>query len=746
MPRFLLAVLILVTAASVAMSKPVPIVENHGQFPDQVLFHTEGNGGTVYFTATGVVLDLHGNAGRGTVIHATFDGARAPASVAGLTSLPTRFSYFRGNDPGNWQRGVPTWSTVVYRDQWPGVDVHWWLEAHGLRYEIVADPAAAPHRVALRIEGATPADGIVWTTVPSGNKDHGTIQWSAITDTELREDDPVLIWSTFLGQADTDKGLAIVVTGDGYPVAVGRSRSVDFPTTVGSYSNDNVGLNDVFVAKFTPDGSTLVWGTLLGSSGDDAGMSAALDPSGDIVLTGLASAADWPTTAGAYDETGNGLRDAVVARLSAEGDDLQWSTYLGGNNNDVGNRLLIDPAGCPVIIGETFSFDWPTTPAAHDRLHSGGWDVFVTRLSADGSTLAASTLLGGAADDLGRDLAQLADGRVIVVGGTHSPEFPVTAGAFSTMHAGIEDGYVACVDPAEATLVWSTFLGGTAADIAMRVAIDAGGRPVITGGTGSSNFPVTAGAYDETHNGHDDAFVAKLAADGSGLLWSTFLGGGNADRGLVIELDASDHVAVMGYTLSTDLPTTPNAFDETANGSYDIFIHQLTTDGAGLMVGTYLGGEGRDETYTAAADGDGNLLLIGMTHSPDFPVTSAAYDTTYAGNSDAFVAKIRLAEWSLVAAADTPPLTLRASSYPNPFNPRVTIGFTLPQADRVMVRMFDAHGRLVRELLDGPRPAGHGEIVWDGRDAGGRPLASGTYLYELRTSTGRAWGKSALVR
>ena len=145
---------------------------------------------------------------------------------------------------------------------------------------------------AVAIVPAAPANGgaVVWASAPARRRDAG---------------DGVL-WSTFLGQTASDKGLAVALTEAGEPVAVGRTRSVDFPTTVGSYSTENAGLNDVFVAKLTPDGSNLIWSTLLGSSGDDAGMSVALAADGDILITGLASVADWPTTAGAFDETGNG--------------------------------------------------------------------------------------------------------------------------------------------------------------------------------------------------------------------------------------------------------------------------------------------------------------------------------------------------------------------------------------------------------------------------------------------------------
>ncbi len=161
-------------------------------------------------------------------------------------------------------------------------------------------------------------------------------------------------------------------------------------------------------------------------------MALAMAPDGDIVIAGLVSDDDWPTTAGAFQTASGGRRDAVVCQLSPDGTVLRWSTYIGGALNDVANRVFVGADGCPIMVGDTESFDWPTTPGAHDRLHGGGWDAFMARLSADGSTLLASTLLGGASDDLGRDVIQDLDQPVVVVGSTRSCSFPTTPGAFQT--------------------------------------------------------------------------------------------------------------------------------------------------------------------------------------------------------------------------------------------------------------------------------------------------------------------------
>jgi hypothetical protein len=726
---------LLIAAMPSAAGAAAPIVENRGQWPDDVRFVARDGATSVTFTAAGPV--VRSGAGEAAI---TLVGAGSPGAPVGRAPHPTRWNFFRGPDAHTWRTSVPGWTEVVYRDVWPGVDVCWQVRAGGLQWRLDPTGDSAPPRTAVR-----PPNLPVLRVTDADDGRAGTISWGAPTaaPADGRDAGP-LVWSTYLGASDSDKGLGVAVGPDGCPVVVGRSRSPDFPTP-GGVVTDPAGLNDVFVLKLSPSGDSVVWGTFLGSDGDDAGMGLAIAPDGEVVVVGLASGADWPVTAGAFATTASGQRDAVAARLGAGGDTLVWSTYLGGASNDLAIRVRLDATGCPVIGGATQSPDWPTTPGAFDQWHDGGWDAFLARLSSDGTQLLASTLLGGTGDEEGRAMDLRPDGLVVLVGSTRGSVFPTTPGAFATGPAGAEDAWAACLDATDASLVWSTLLGGAENDVATRVACDAAGRAVVVGGTRSADFPTTAGAHDTTHNGNDDAFVSVVAPDGASLAWSSLLGGGDADRAMGVALDDAGRVTLLGYTLSDDLPTTPAAYDTSANGSYDVFVHQFTTDGGGLRFGSYLGGLERDEIFSATHDDAGRLLLVGVSESADFPVTAGCYQPEYGGLADAFVAAVDPAAW-LATTSPAPGGDPGLRCYPNPANPRATVAFDVPRAGPVTVRVVDLRGRAVRTLLTRSLTAGTHRLVWDGRDRAGLPVASGTYVCEVRTPGGRRTTRLGLVR
>jgi len=698
--------------ACAAAAAPAPIVENRGQWPAEVKFAVSSPNANLWFYDNNIRM----TAGGQNLVLAEI----APNNPSrGLSRHLAHCSYFRGNDPNQWQRIVPTWQEIQHGGY------IWRSEGRGLTVESVVPGTPLPEH---------------WPCEKADDGQTGYFPWHEHT-TPSRTPADGLVWSTFLGGAGSDKGLGVAMAADGCPVVVGRSRSLDFPSTPGGGSPN--GLNDIFVAKLSADGSTMLWSTLLGSSGEDAGMGLALDDQGDIVVVGLVSSGDWPVTDGAYQGVIGGRRDAVVCKLSSDGADLRWSTYLGGVLNDVANRVSIDAEGCPVLVGETESLDWPTTDGAHDRFHGGGWDAFMARLSADGTSLQASTLLGDVGDETGRDLVLRSDGSVSMVGTTASSLYPTTAGAFQTEPQGTDDGYLTNLDPDDASLVWSTRLGGADRDVLMRVALDDAQRHVITGGSFSNDFPVTDGAYDTVHNGNDDCVVACLSADGSALAWSTFLGGLDGDRGLAVALDEQANITVLGYTLSQDMPTTTGAFDISANGSFDVFVHQLNPDGSALRLGTFLGGDQRDETYAAEALPDGRLLVIGMTQSSGFPVTSNAFQTEYAELADAFVALLDLRFWA-TAMDDTPAAGLACRAFPNPFNPQTTIVFSGAHGLPVTVSVHDLRGRLVRSWdVDS---AETDRVTWDGRDAVGRSVATGSYVYRIQAGDELTTGKLCLVK
>ncbi|MCM3541322.1 HYR domain-containing protein, partial [Priestia endophytica] len=289
----------------------------------------------------------------------------------------------------------------------------------------------------------------------------------------------------------------------------------------------------------------------------------------------------------------------------------------------------------------TGSADFPTTPGAFDTTYNGNGDAFVTKLDPTGSMLIYSTYLGGTNVEVGNDIVVDAGGNAYVTGLTFSTNFPTTPGAFDTTYNGSGDVFVTKLNPTGSTLIYSTYLGGgTSTEQGEGIAVDAGGNAYVTGFTHSTDFPTTPGAFDTTLSGFVDAFVTKLNPTGSMLIYSTYLGGTDSDRGFGIALDAGGNAYVTGFTESANFPTTPGAFDTTYNGSGDVFVTKLNPTGSTLIYSTYLGGTNEEGGSGIAVDAGGNAYITGFTNSTDFPTTPGAFDTTLNGNSDAFVTKL----------------------------------------------------------------------------------------------------------
>ena len=319
----------------------------------------------------------------------------------------------------------------------------------------------------------------------------------------------------------------------------------------------------------------------------------------------------------------------------------------------------MDSSGDAYVTGDTQSSDFPTTAGAFQTTYGGGGDAFVTKLNSTGTALIYSTYLGGNGSDGGIGLAVDASGDAYVTGATSSANFPTTTGAYQTSADGAGDAFVAELNSNGTGLVYSTYLGGSGADNGYALAIDGGGNAYITGFTVSSNFPTTAGAYQTTPGGGGfyDAFVAKLAAGGSTLVYSTYLGGKSVDEGFGIAVDGSGDAYITGNTQSTNFPTTPDAFQSSLAGAVSAFVTKLNATGTALMDSTYLGGANTTQANGIALDSSGNAYIAGGTTSTDFPTTAGAYQTTYGGSGDAFVAKV-----SFSASPDTATTTTIALS------------------------------------------------------------------------------------
>jgi hypothetical protein len=394
--------------------------------------------------------------------------------------------------------------------------------------------------------------------------------------TKLNPDGSALDYSTYFGGTGADIGWAIAVDTAGNAYVTGYTNSANFPTTPGAIDTTFNGLIDAFVTKLNPAGAALDYSTYLGGGTEDYGMGIVVDAAGSAHITGYTDAGNFPTTVGAFDPTFNGLVDAFVSKLNFAGSVLEYSTYLGGNRNDMGRGIAIDSDGNAYVTGDTSSGaagppNFPTTVGAFDTTFNGFIDVFVTKLNLTGSTLEYSTYLGGSSFDAGRGIAVDAAGHAYVTG-TGSSGFPTTPGAFDTTFNMSNDGFVTKLNRAGSALDYSTYVGGSAVDGGLGIAIDTTGAAFVTGQTASHDFPISTEAFDATYS-TNDTFLTKVNLDGSALDYSTYLGGSSFDNGFGVAVDLAGAAFVTGQTGSADFPTTPGAFDMTFNGGgADAFV------------------------------------------------------------------------------------------------------------------------------------------------------------------------------
>ena len=390
-----------------------------------------------------------------------------------------------------------------------------------------------------------------------------------------------LVYSTYLGGSRNEAGESIKVDGSGRAYVAGITYSFNFPT-LNAYQNTYAGgMDEAFVTVLSASGSGLVSSTYLGGNGQDEIFGIALDSSNNMYIAGRTSSTNFPTLS-AYKATySGGDLDAFVAKLSSSGSSLIYSTYLGGNGAETAYGLAVN-GGNAYVAGRTTSTNFPTLNEYQGAYGGGDCDVFVTKLSATGTSLIYSSYLGGSLGDTAYDIAVDGSGRAYVTGDTFGAGFPIKD-AYQGSHSGDKDVFLTRFAAAGNTIDYSTFLGGVEADSASHVIVSSSGSIYLVGSTRSSNFPVKR-AIQNTFNGSLDAFVAMFSANGRSLNLSTYLGGGNYDSGRGIAVDSSGNIYVSGYTESSDFPIEA-AYQNTLKGSMDAFVCKISAPGLGTLCG-----------------------------------------------------------------------------------------------------------------------------------------------------------------
>ena len=481
----------------------------------------------------------------------------------------------------------------------------------------------------------------------------------------------VLSYATYLGGSAFDVATDVAVDADGNVYVTGSTNSFDFPSsglglslrgggTCGS-GEDTYPCFDIFVAKFDPTGRSLVYVAYFGGSGDDYATGIAVDTSGNAYITGYTNSADFPTSHAVQARPGGGTCgaapnsfpcfDAIVAKLDATGAMVDYATYLGGRGDDYGQGIAVDSVGNAVVSGFTASADFPTLGALQSVFGGAAYDAFVTKLATTGSEFIYSTFLGGSGEDYALKIAMDSSGDAYVTGYSNSTDFPV-ANAMQPVYGGgtcgapsstipCFDAFVTKLSKDGARLAYSTYLGGSGGDYGYGIAVDSTGHACVTGLTTSTDFPVTSGALQVAGGGTTvDAFVTKLDTAGSSAVYSTYLGGIGADAGLDVAVDSGGSAYIAGYTYGAGVPLA-SPVQATSGGFYDAFLAKLNAAGSALVFSTYLGGSGNERANGVAADSTGNAYLAGETFSTDFPTTSGVLQPLYGGGAfDGFVTKL----------------------------------------------------------------------------------------------------------
>jgi hypothetical protein len=537
------------------------------------------------------------------MIKASFVGCNPKPELAGENLLEYKCNYFIGSDQSKWRTDVPNYSSVTYKEVYQGIDLKYYGDGRQMEYDFIVPPGADYSQIKIQYEGAKSL-----TVNTSGDLVIETA-WGTVT-----EKAPVVY------QLDGAKRTAItgtyrVVDNHSFGFSLGAEYNRSLPVVI-----DPV----------------LSYSTYLGGSGDDAGRGITVDQAGSAFVTGDTYSSNFPTVI-PLDGSLTGSCDAFVTKLSPAGNNLVYSTYLGGNNADWGYDIAVDGLGNAYVAGTTYSSDFPTATAFDGTFNGGTYDAFVTKLSPAGNSLVYSTYLGGSSGENVRRIAVDKGGKLYVTGETASSDFPAIT-PFDGSYNGGWDAFVTKFSAAGNTVDYSTYLGGSGYDGGTGIAVDSIGSAYVTGETISSNFP-TATAFDSTFGGtYYDAFVTKLSPAGSNLIYSTYLGGGRLDVGNDIAVDEAGNAYVTGNTESSNFPTA-YPIDAILNGSWDVFVTKLNPTGNSLIYSTYLGGSGPDNVSAIAVDGAGCAYLTGYTTSPDFPTVSP-FDSVVSGGRDAFVMKL----------------------------------------------------------------------------------------------------------
>jgi hypothetical protein len=723
---------------------PIPFVPNLGQTAPEVSFSARVLDGSLFFTSDEIVLALPGiisqtskpiidsEIGYG-VIRQRFAGARS-VEPFGIGQLPGVVSYYAGSGPANWTTHIPTYAGVVYPQLYPGIDLHYGGSSGLLKATFTLAPGARPELIRwhyngvgnLRVDETT--GDLVISPLPNPSIPNPLSEAEPIGGSALVELAP-MAWQSIGGELVPVDVNYILYPGagismDGLPLPFAGSTATSVGFALGYY-------DPAYPLTIDP---TLSYSTYLGGSNNDVANGIALDSSGNMFIVGKTESANFPGTSGSGDLNG----DVFVTKINSAGTAVIYTTYLGGSQKDDGRGIAVDPSGNAYLVGETSSIDFPTINPFQGS-YAGLSDGFIAKLTPSGS-IAYSTYLGTEREDAlngisvdgsgnayatgyvdgyfasavkvtpngglsywvgfgptaygsGSGVAIDAQGNAYITGYTNSDGFPVTPDALqstcgkpSPASLCTEDAFVLKLNAAGDQIIYSTYLGGSWTDMANAIALDAAGNITIAGQTQSKDFPTKNAVQPSCSlngdNCEQDAFVTKIKADGSALVYSTYLGGTWNDFARGLAVDSTGNAYVVGATYSLFFPTLDPIQPELSQGlcgnvnvwpykdreCYDAFVAKVNPTGA-LIYSTYLGGTNDDFGNGIAINASNVAYIVGHTSSTDFPTVQPMQSTKKSpgGQSDVFIARIGSESSQPPAPTQTPVVTPTPGSPSGPY-------------------------------------------------------------------------------
>jgi hypothetical protein len=615
---------------------------NEGQFDPRVAFVSRDARATVLFARDEIVFRAGSSEPLRMILAPT-----AATSVEGERQTEARSSYFVGSDPSRWRRDVASFERVRYRDLAPGVDAVFYSRDGELEYDLVVAPGADPSAVRFAFEGGEPrvesrgdlvVEGpgaqlrhrapVAYTESSSGRTPVATAfavdgnrvgfsVGSRDVDATLVIDPPV-VFSTAIGGNAFDDVEDVAIGLDGSVYVTGITASVDFPTLGGAQGN--AGGDDLFVAKFAPGGTKLLYSTYLGGSQNESSPNIALEDSGAVTLIGTTASPDYPVR-GAVKPNLTGFNDVAVTRISPDGSALLFSTYFGGSGGDIAGGVAVRLDGSVVIVGTTTSQDFPVV--GNSQPLQGFIDGFVAELAPGGAGILGARLFGGTGLEYLTGVVVGSDQRAYVCGYTQSTDFPGGGGT--------TDGTACLV----------SFMPGVTLADARTVAFDLPGAVYIGSIALHGDELYLAGTLADPQNLNASSAIFMRTDLFGTKTGARIIGSTGTEEGNEIAVDPDGNVTVVGLTTSTDgFITFAPAFQQTyGGGNADAFYATYGPD-LGLREGGYLGGGDRDVALACATDTLGNVYIGGYTGGAGFATTAGVYQGAVAGGSDGYVVEL----------------------------------------------------------------------------------------------------------